>query len=54
MSKLIGYERKQTLVIVYIQKENKIFSDWFFACNSDMEILEHLKSENVDVSLFEK
>jgi hypothetical protein len=53
MSKLIGYNRKETLVIVYIQKNENVFSDWFFACNTDTEILEHLKNENVDVSLFE-
>lgn len=56
--KLIGYHRKPSLVVVYIEYEHNarcssILSDWFFACNTDKEILEHLKNENVDVSLFE-
>ena len=56
--KLIGYHRKPSLVIVYIEHEHNahyssILSDWFFACNTDKEIIEHLKSENIDTSLFD-
>ena len=54
---LVEYRRKKNLVLVTIQVNinDRIFSiygDWFFACNTDKEILEHLKSENIDVSLF--
>ena len=57
VKRLVDYKRKDTLVIVYIETEinenRSIFhKDWFFACNTDQDILEHLRGENVDTSLF--
>jgi len=57
VKRLVDYKRKETLVFVHIETEinenrSSFYSDWFFACNTDKEILEHLKSENVDISLF--
>ena len=55
---LVEYKRKESLVFATIRVDIndhafRVYSDWFFACNTDKEILKYLKSENIDVSLFE-
>ena len=49
MKTLLSLIRKDTLVFAYIfTPAGQIITDWFFACNSDNDIIEHLKSENVN------
>lgn len=51
--KLLTMERKTRLVFCYIQTaDNKVITTWFFGCNSNREIIEYLKNENINCDSF--
>ena len=53
MKTLLSLVRKDTLVFAYIlTPAGQVIIDWFFACNTDNEIIEHLKSEKVNCDIY--